>query len=125
MVATKWLNLKVLEACSEMKQEHRSMDFMANLRLVLALRQNYGLLQRPHHHPSKRFPQGLVEDARIIFNDYQCTVQHTYRDGNLCADAMAKLGADQPEDILVVNDPPVEIKELLVSDMVGLARKKA
>ncbi|KAL7165267.1 hypothetical protein ACSBR2_041037 [Camellia fascicularis] len=121
MVATKWLNLKVLEACSEMKQEHRSMDSMANLRLVPALRQNYGLLQRPHHHPSKRFPQ----DARIIFNDYQCTVQHTYRDGNLCADAMAKLGSDQPEDILVVNDPPIEIKELLVFDMVGLARKRA
>lgn len=66
-----------------------------------------------------------MDDARIIFNDCQCTVQHTYRDGNLCADAMAKLGADQPKDILVVNDPPVEIRELLVSNMVGLARKRA
>ncbi|CAL5413457.1 unnamed protein product [Camellia sinensis] len=69
--------------------------------------------------------RGLVADARIIFTGCQCTVQHIYREGNLCADAMAKLGAEQPEDILVVNDPPAEIRELLVSDMVGIARERA
>lgn len=68
----------------------------------------------------KHLLRGLLEDARIIFNGCQCTAQHVYREGNLCADALAKLGADQPEDILVVNDLPVEIRALLVSNMVGL-----
>ncbi|XP_028065385.1 uncharacterized protein LOC114268405 [Camellia sinensis] len=69
--------------------------------------------------------RGLVEDGRIIFNGCQCTVQHIYREGNLCVHVMSKLGAEQPEDILAVNDPPAEIRELLVSDMVGLARERA
>ncbi|CAL5344898.1 unnamed protein product [Camellia sinensis] len=69
--------------------------------------------------------RGLVEDAQIIFNGCQCTIKHIYREGNLCADAMAKLGAEQPENILVVNDPPAKIRELLVSDMVELARERA
>ncbi|XP_028118362.1 uncharacterized protein LOC114315918 [Camellia sinensis] len=75
--------------------------------------------------PGEKHPyRGLVEDARIIFNGCQCTTQHVYREGNLCADALPKLGAAQSEDILVVNDPPAEIRELLVADMLELGREK-
>ncbi|CAL5353181.1 unnamed protein product [Camellia sinensis] len=105
---------------------------MENLRLVPALRQMIietdaaEVVNLLEEGPGdKHLLQGLVEDARIIFNGCQCTIQHIYKEGNLCADAMAKLGVDQPEDILVVNDPPTKIRELLVSDMVGLARERA
>ncbi|CAL5403049.1 unnamed protein product [Camellia sinensis] len=60
----------------------------------------------------------------IIFNSTQCTGQHVYREENLCADALPKLGAAQPDDILVVNDPQAEIRELLVADMLGMGRER-
>lgn len=60
----------------------------------------------------KHLFRGLVEDSRIIFNGCQCTTQHILREGNLCDDGLAKLGAEQPEDILVVNDLPAEIRAL-------------
>ncbi|XP_028052246.1 uncharacterized protein LOC114256764 [Camellia sinensis] len=71
-------------------------------------------------HPYK----GLTEDAMIIFNGCQCTAQLVYREGNLCMDALAKLGAAQLEDILVVNDPPAEIRKRLVAEMLGMRRER-
>lgn len=54
----------------------------------------------------EKFPlAGLVEESRIILNGSECTVQHVLREGNVCADALAKFAAEQPEDLLVVNDP--------------------
>ncbi|CAL5415798.1 unnamed protein product [Camellia sinensis] len=69
--------------------------------------------------------KNLVEDSKILFRGCQCTVQHVWKEGNLCADALAKFGAQQPEDMLVVNKPPAEIRSLLISDMIGLSRERA
>ncbi|KAL7222427.1 hypothetical protein ACSBR1_024175 [Camellia fascicularis] len=69
--------------------------------------------------------KGLVEDARIIMRGCECTMQHVYKEGNLCADALAKFGIDQPEEILVVNEPPAVIREFLIADMVGMSRERA
>ncbi|CAL5347898.1 unnamed protein product [Camellia sinensis] len=66
--------------------------------------------------------QGLVEDARIILRGCECEVIHVMREGNTCANALVKLGAEQPEDLLVVNEPPAEIRSLLVADMLGVGR---
>ncbi|XP_028078092.1 uncharacterized protein LOC114279985 [Camellia sinensis] len=59
----------------------------------------------------------LVEDSKILLKGCNCTVQHVWKEANLCADALAKLRAAQPEDMLVVKEPPVEIRSLLVDDM--------
>lgn len=40
------------------------------------------------------------------------------RGGNICADALAKLGANQPAELLIVNDSPSEIRSTLVVDIV-------
>lgn len=61
-----------------------------------------------------------MEDAKIIMRGCECTVQHILK-GHLCTNTLAKLGAEQPEDILVVNEPPVEIKSLLS----GRSRERA
>ncbi|KAL7171848.1 hypothetical protein ACSBR2_036497 [Camellia fascicularis] len=53
------------------------------------------------------------------------TIQHVFKERYLCADILAKLGAEQPEDILVVNDPPAKIRSSLVTDMIGLSRERA
>lgn len=69
--------------------------------------------------------KGLLEDAKIIMRGCECTVQYVFKEGNLCADTLAKLGAEQPEDILVVNEQSAEIWSLLVADIIGRARERA
>ncbi|CAL5327152.1 unnamed protein product [Camellia sinensis] len=65
----------------------------------------------------------LVHKAQILLKGYECSVQHVWKDGNLlCADALAKMGANQPEDMLVFNNPPAELRCLLVSDMISFPR---
>ncbi|XP_028116744.1 uncharacterized protein LOC114314462 [Camellia sinensis] len=134
-----------------MKGELGFVDIMGGWTTVPALKLNYGgvykgltiILQKGFNKvivetdaqevvklleegPGDKHPyKGLVEDARNIFNGCQCVAQHVYREGNLCADALAKLGAAQPEDILVVNNAPAEIRDLLVVNMLGMGREKA
>ncbi|CAL5344275.1 unnamed protein product [Camellia sinensis] len=69
--------------------------------------------------------RGLVEDARIIMQGCACEIKHILREGNTCADALAKFGAEQPEDLLLVNEPPMEIRGLLVADILGVSRERA
>ncbi|KAL7245022.1 hypothetical protein ACSBR2_000378 [Camellia fascicularis] len=68
--------------------------------------------------------KNLVDDAKILLRGCESTIQHIWKEGNLCADALAKLRA-KPEDILVVNEPPAEIRDLLVRDMIGLSCERA
>ncbi|XP_028070017.1 uncharacterized protein LOC114272492 [Camellia sinensis] len=65
--------------------------------------------------------RGIVEDARITMRGCDCTIQHIRRDANICADAMAKLGEYQPAELLIVQDPPAELRPLLVEDIVHLS----
>ncbi|KAL7172538.1 hypothetical protein ACSBR2_032095 [Camellia fascicularis] len=69
--------------------------------------------------------KNLVEDAKILFRGCECTIQHIWKQGNLSVDALAKLGADQPEDMLVVNEPLAELRSYLMTDMIGVSREKA
>ncbi|GMP39345.1 hypothetical protein CsSME_00010214 [Camellia sinensis var. sinensis] len=51
--------------------------------------------------------------------------QHIWKQGNLCTDALAKLGADQSEEMLVVNEPPAELRSYLLADLLGISRERA
>ncbi|KAL7218975.1 hypothetical protein ACSBR2_012110 [Camellia fascicularis] len=69
------------------------------------------VVQLMEEDTTNKFPfKGLLEDAKIISRGCECTIQHVYKEGNLCADALAKLGAAQPKEMLVVNEPPIEIR---------------
>ncbi|CAL5430408.1 unnamed protein product [Camellia sinensis] len=67
----------------------------------------------------------LVEDAKILFSDCECIIQPIMKQENFCATALAKLGADQPEDMLVVNEPPAELRSYLMADMIGIQRERS
>lgn len=67
--------------------------------------------------------RGIVEDARIIMRGCDCSIQHIRREANICADTLAKLGKNQPTDLLIVNTPPAEIRHLLVVDIVYLSEE--
>ncbi|KAL7253808.1 hypothetical protein ACSBR1_008199 [Camellia fascicularis] len=73
-----------------------------------------------------KFPyKGLLEDPKIIFRGCECTIHHIYKERNLCTNALAKFRAEQPEDILVVNEPQMEIQSYLVANLIGLSKERA
>ncbi|CAL5347712.1 unnamed protein product [Camellia sinensis] len=55
------------------------------------------MVQPMEEDPRDKFPfEGLVEDAKIILRGGKFIVQHVLKKGNLCADTLAKLRAEQP-----------------------------
>jgi len=49
----------------------------------------------------------LIQDIKHFLHQINVTVSHTLREGNQCADFMAKLGASSDVDILLHVLPPM------------------
>ena len=63
----------------------------------------------------------LVDDCKYLITQLpQTQIKHCFREGNRCADALARLGSNQTEDFCVFRSPPVDIVELLKADSDGL-----
>ena len=58
----------------------------------------------------------LIQDIKNLLRHTNVTVSHTLREGNQCADFMAKLGASSDIDLLFHESPPVGLDNLLRSD---------
>ncbi|KAL7172086.1 hypothetical protein ACSBR2_031725 [Camellia fascicularis] len=63
--------------------------------------------------------RSIVEDARHLLKRCKCFIQHILREGNQCADKLANLGADQEKHLVVMEDPPEEVRSLVVADLLG------
>ncbi|KAL7260021.1 hypothetical protein ACSBR1_005811 [Camellia fascicularis] len=63
--------------------------------------------------------RSLVEDSKFLMQRCGYTIQHVLREGNNSADGLAKLGANQAEPLVVLDEAPVEIRGLVIVDMVG------
>ncbi|KAL7202139.1 hypothetical protein ACSBR1_033752 [Camellia fascicularis] len=61
----------------------------------------------------------LVEDSKFLIHRCGYTLQHVLREGNLSADGLAKIGADQDEPLVVMDDVPDGIRSQVVADMIG------
>ncbi|GMQ08371.1 hypothetical protein CsSME_00052119 [Camellia sinensis var. sinensis] len=69
------------------------------------------------HSPYK----ALIEDARFLLKRCDCLLRHTLREGNRCADKLASLGVEQGEHVVLLEDPPEEVKNLVIADMTGVS----
>ncbi|CAL5362434.1 unnamed protein product [Camellia sinensis] len=69
------------------------------------------------HSPYK----ALIEDARFLLKRCDCLLRHTLREGNRCADKLASLGVEQSEYVVLLEDPPEEVKNLVIADMTGVS----
>ncbi|KAL7210803.1 hypothetical protein ACSBR2_013807 [Camellia fascicularis] len=68
--------------------------------------------------------RAIVEDARPLLQRCNCSIQHIMREANQCADKLANMGADQVEHLLVMEEPPPEVRSLIVADVVGTAFRR-
>ncbi|KAK9265995.1 hypothetical protein L1049_012495 [Liquidambar formosana] len=63
----------------------------------------------------------LVTDCRsLLQRDWQVQIQHVYREANKCADFLAKYGASQVTNFVILNDPPSDLVAILLWDALGI-----
>ncbi|GAU41508.1 hypothetical protein TSUD_302460 [Trifolium subterraneum] len=61
----------------------------------------------------------LIQDIKELISQSNVTLCHTFREGNQCADFLAKLGASSDADLIIHASPPDGIFDLLKSDSFG------
>lgn len=61
----------------------------------------------------------LVADCRNSLRGPIVRIQHCYREGNKCMDALAKRGAFLSQNCSIFLDPPSDVALLLSLDMAG------
>ncbi|KAJ1422497.1 ribonuclease H [Sesbania bispinosa] len=52
--------------------------------------------------------------------DWEVEIHHILREGNACADLLAKQGAKVNHHLQVLNLPPPELSSALIADAVGI-----
>ncbi|OIT01967.1 putative ribonuclease h protein [Nicotiana attenuata] len=63
----------------------------------------------------------LMKECRSLISKLGITLIHTLRQGNNCADHLAKLGRTQKEDLVILHRPPHSMQLLLLADMAHVA----
>ena len=63
----------------------------------------------------------LLNDCRNLIKLFlNCSVTHIYREANCCANKLAKMGATQDTDLLILYEPPPVVDDLLAFDKAEL-----
>ena len=63
----------------------------------------------------------ILDDCRLLISKFQqMQFNHCFRQSNQCADALAKLGADQDLDFRTFESPPVDVCVFFDQDINGL-----
>jgi ribonuclease HI len=61
----------------------------------------------------------IIQDIKDVMASHNFIIQHTLREGNQCADFMAKLGASSDSDFVLHLTAPQELLNLLRADAMG------
>ncbi|CAL5408435.1 unnamed protein product [Camellia sinensis] len=70
--------------------------------------------------PSQHFQHmALLEDAKFLMQQCNCTIAHIRREGDKSVDGLANMGVNHHDPFVFLNDPPTEIANLLIADIIG------
>ena len=68
----------------------------------------------------------LVDDCRDMLKIFpQARIKHCYREGNKCADRLARIGTEMEEDFVIFEAPPSVITPLLILDKLGTTQDRS
>lgn len=81
--------------------------------LAFSLIQN----QKESGHPM----MSLIEDVKTLLKELNSIVQHTFREGNKCADFLAKMGASQELPFVYLIEPTPTLVPLIKADEEGVS----
>jgi hypothetical protein len=71
----------------------------------------------PHHH----FANEILRIRQLLSKDWNIVINHTFREGNACADLLAKMGAYANLPLVILEDPPSQLSSALQADAWGVA----
>lgn len=70
---------------------------------------------------SNTVSSGLFDDCKqLVTHLPQCSIKHVFREANMCADQLARLGSLQALDFTLFSCPPVDIMKFYEADSQGL-----
>lgn len=58
---------------------------------------------------------------RLLQQDWEISIAHSYREANACADCLANLGCDSKEPLIIYESCPVSLGQLLLADQLGVS----
>ena len=71
--------------------------------------------------PCHRYAAIIHDIKMALARDWIVTLRHTYREGNQSADFLAKQGARQEEDLVLLQTPPSGLHGILLADAQGVS----
>jgi ribonuclease HI len=69
------------------------------------------------HH---RFANEVHSIRQMLDNDWEVVITHTLREGNACADVLAKMGAISNSPMVKISAPPSNLLRPLMEDASGV-----
>jgi len=73
-------------------------------------------VSRCHHYAN------LLERIQVYLdNELDISIHHIFREGNSCADILAKLGANHLESLVMVHQPLSCLSSALLADAMGVS----
>ena len=64
----------------------------------------------------------LIKDCRYLISQIpQLRIKHCYRESNTCADKLARKGANQTLNLILYENPPVDLSELVEANLNGVS----
>ena len=110
-----WAIRYALQLCEERNWEGISIetDCLTAVKLII------GDVNDDHH-----LDQVLIEDCRKMIKNLNTEMVHVLREGNKCADKLAKMGGEQREMSVRMLIPPEELIEELKADQMGTAYER-
>lgn len=60
--------------------------------------------------------QGIIKDAHALLAHTETKLAHIYRGANKCADHLARVGAEQEEDLVIATVMPISIMEFMIRE---------
>ncbi|KAK2392667.1 hypothetical protein QL285_066003 [Trifolium repens] len=70
----------------------------------------------PHH----RFANEIHSIRLLLSRDWNVEINHTLREGNACADCLAKRGSASDSPLVILDTPPVDMHLALLADAQGV-----
>lgn len=70
--------------------------------------------------PNEEHPQTeLIKEAKNLLTRTCSLLKHVFREANQCSDHLARLGAEQAEPLVILEDSPQSIRTFVLEDALG------
>jgi ribonuclease HI len=70
-----------------------------------------------HHH---KYANEIQSICHLLHRDWIVVLNHTPREGNACADVLAKMGASSNSPLVILEEPPAQLFSALNADARGV-----